>query len=139
MSPTALILTATIDLSGPYVNVGNAVASLSFQQGAINVFVQCTSTICLIPVGDIAKAAAQGFVPAFQTGVATAFNNAAAQYMNTIALNYPTTVTYGSGGPFQLSLELQGSLQSLSTANGNVLVVVPSYLFFFFCTVGVHT
>jgi len=139
----SLTIQATIDVSGSTVSVTNANAFMNFQQGAIMIYVQCTDTICLIPTSDIANAAAQGFVPAFQNLTATAFNMAAQQYVNTIALNIPITLNYGrfrnhiylnidcsshyfllgSYGPYQLSVGLQGELLPVPGDNGLGIVL----------------
>jgi hypothetical protein len=50
------------------------------------VFVDCTSTFCLVPVDDIANAVVQQFVPAFQSGLVTIINQGAADYVDTFAV-----------------------------------------------------
>lgn len=124
-------LAANILLNQPLVNIQVTAANLLFQQGDIDIYVQCTSTLCLIPVStcgvmvlctdaaqvdDIANAIAQQFVPTFQSGLVTIANSALNNKVNT----YPTTIPLPEYG---LSLNLLGGFEFLpNVANSNLVL-----------------
>eukprot|EP00029_Vermamoeba_vermiformis_P007817 TRINITY_DN3489_c0_g2_i1.p1 TRINITY_DN3489_c0_g2~~TRINITY_DN3489_c0_g2_i1.p1 ORF type:complete len:552 (+),score=115.27 TRINITY_DN3489_c0_g2_i1:31-1656(+) len=111
-----LQLTANILLNQPLVNIQVTAANLLFQQGEIDIYVQCTSTLCIIPVGDIADAVAQQFVSTFQSGIVTIANTALNNKVNT----YPTTIPIPEYG---LSLNLVGGFEFLpAQPNANLVL-----------------
>jgi hypothetical protein len=126
------LLAANVLLNQPLVNVHVTAANLLFQQGDIDIYVQCTSTLCLLPVctassyyfmcllslkvGDIADAVAQQFVPTFQSGIVTIANTALNNKVNT----YPTTIPLPEYG---LSLNLLGGFEFLPNQDNSNLVL----------------
>jgi hypothetical protein len=56
-----LVVDIDINLEGPAPQVSVLTVSLNYDAGDCEVFAQCTSTFCLIPVSDIAQAIAQNF------------------------------------------------------------------------------
>jgi hypothetical protein len=117
-----LQLTANVLLNQPLVNVHVTAANLLFQQGDIDIYVQCTSTLCLLPVGDIADAVAQQFVPTFQSGIVTIANTALNNKVNT----YPTTIPLPEYG---LSLNLLGGFEFLPNQDNSNLVLYGEGVF----------
>jgi hypothetical protein len=52
----------TLMLNGPNPALIANDAKLQFNQGDVQIYVQCTNTLCLIPVDDIAQSVANNFV-----------------------------------------------------------------------------
>jgi len=111
-----LDITFTLTTSGPKVQLAVTSVSLVSSHGEIEVFVDCTSFICLIPVDDIANAIAGAFIGTFTAAVQKVANQEAAQLVNNIA----TSIPFPSSN---LILNMQGGV-TLLPASGNPNLVI---------------
>jgi len=55
----------------------------------VDLDIDCTSTLCLVPVDDIANGVYDQFQATFETAIVAAFNQVAATYINTISTSIP--------------------------------------------------
>ncbi|EFA85178.1 hypothetical protein PPL_02178 [Heterostelium album PN500] len=88
---------------------------LTFSDGLVQIFVQCTNAICIVPVDDIANMVANDFVPTLTTGITNELNTMLPTFTNRIhpILTMPTTLN-----GYTLQMDLTGSLVQAFTGSG---------------------
>jgi len=115
----SLFTSLDLSFSGPTISLSASAVNLNFKQGDIEVYVECTDLICIIPTSDISNAVAQSFDSTFTTGVKTAINNAVA------ALNkYQTSYNIPE---FKLNLHFNGNFALFPSTNPSLILYLDGY------------
>ncbi|EGG17296.1 hypothetical protein DFA_08289 [Cavenderia fasciculata] len=77
--PIVLGTSFTFDYTTQQVSFQAINTTMLFNQGTISIFVQCTNSICVIPVDDIASMVANEFIPTVTEGVTNELNSYASK------------------------------------------------------------
>eukprot|EP01112_Ceratiomyxa_fruticulosa_P010924 TRINITY_DN2915_c0_g2_i1.p1 TRINITY_DN2915_c0_g2~~TRINITY_DN2915_c0_g2_i1.p1 ORF type:complete len:543 (-),score=117.49 TRINITY_DN2915_c0_g2_i1:148-1614(-) len=109
------------DYTGATVYLNDSFAGLAFQQGDINIYVQCTNSICVISPSDIANAIAQNFVATFQRSVEKVVNDVIRDKFNDIELFRPINLKDGT-----LDIDLDGEFYIVQTFDSTPPVIFTS-------------
>jgi len=116
-NPVNVASNVNINMDQDPISVSATNTVMNFNQGAIQVNVHCSNSICVIPVGDIANEVAQNFVTDACNGITTAINDMAPNIESLINPIRVLPFSFGDKG-YQYLLNAEGEIVVSSSQSG---------------------